>query len=188
MLYYVICPTFSPFLQPHLSFSLPTTLLLPPLSPRPSQTSKINNNYNNHHGPHNDDIHKAAWSVVFAQELLVVSAILLCVIAFSLFMAVVSLSEIQIEEGITACTLPYWGVYFPIGLHGGWTLAGRWKWAERRQSYSTSCTTRRCLKHSLIMFRCSHEGSHAGVALKPNFKKVHFVEKIHPPNAIFGTI
>eukprot|EP00903_Cladosiphon_okamuranus_P005608 g5579.t1 len=65
---------------------------------------------------------QAAWSVVFAQELLVVSAILLCVIAFTLFMAVVSLSKVM-EEGITMRTLPFWGVYFPIGLHGGWTLA-----------------------------------------------------------------
>ena len=60
-----------------------------------------------------------------------VSAILLCVIAFSLAMGVVSLSLIQYEEGITFCTLPFWGVYFPIGLHGGWTLAGKWKWGER---------------------------------------------------------
>lgn len=67
---------------------------------------------------------KAAWSVVFAQEMLVVSAILLALIAFTLFMAVVSLSKIQFEEGITPFTLPFWGVYFPIGLHGGWTLAG----------------------------------------------------------------
>eukprot|EP00752_Nemacystus_decipiens_P016332 g14607.t1 len=66
---------------------------------------------------------QAAWSIVFAQELLVVSAILLCVIAFSLFMGVVSLSKVQFEEDITVFTLPYWGVYFPIGLHGGWTLA-----------------------------------------------------------------
>ncbi len=67
---------------------------------------------------------QAVWSILFAQELLVVSAIALILIAFSLFMAVVSLSEIQQEEGVTFCTLPYWGVYFPIGLHGGWTLAG----------------------------------------------------------------
>ncbi|CAM9537903.1 unnamed protein product, partial [Hapterophycus canaliculatus] len=66
---------------------------------------------------------KAAWSVTFAQELLVVSAILLCVIAFTLFMAVVGLNKVQYEEGITVLTLPFWGVYFPIGLHGGWTLA-----------------------------------------------------------------
>lgn len=68
---------------------------------------------------------KAAWSIVFAQELLIVSAVLLCLIALSLFMAVVSLSKVQYEEDITVFTLPYWGVYFPIGLHGGWTLAGR---------------------------------------------------------------
>ncbi len=67
---------------------------------------------------------KAAWSVVFAQEMLLVSAILLALIAFTLFMAVVSLSKIQYEEGVTLFTLPFWGVYFPIGLHGGWTLAG----------------------------------------------------------------
>ncbi|CAM9103031.1 unnamed protein product [Pylaiella littoralis] len=66
---------------------------------------------------------QAAWSVVFAQELLVVSAVLLSVIAFSLFMAVLSLSRIQYQEGITVFTLPFWGVLFPIGLHGGWTLA-----------------------------------------------------------------
>lgn len=76
---------------------------------------------------------QAAWSIVFAQELLIVSAILLCVITFSLTMAVISLSLIQYEEGITVFTLPFWGVYFPIGLHGGWTLAG-----ERA---SIACTT-----------------------------------------------
>lgn len=52
------------------------------------------------------------------------SAVLLCVIAFSLFMAVVGLNKVQYEEGITVLSLPFWGVYFPIGLHGGWTLAG----------------------------------------------------------------
>eukprot|EP00752_Nemacystus_decipiens_P016331 g14606.t1 len=66
---------------------------------------------------------QAVWSVLFAQELLVVSAILLCVIAFSLFMGVISLSEIHREGSITPCTLPFWGVYLPIGVHGGWTLA-----------------------------------------------------------------
>ncbi|CAM9636307.1 unnamed protein product [Scytosiphon promiscuus] len=66
---------------------------------------------------------QAAWSVTFAQELLVVSAILLCIIAFTLFMAVVGLNKVQYEEEITVLTLPFWGVYFPIGLHGGWTLA-----------------------------------------------------------------
>ena len=55
------------------------------------------------------------------------SAILLAAIAFSLFMAVVSLSKVQYEEGITPLTLPFWGVYLPIGLHGGWTLAGETK-------------------------------------------------------------
>ncbi|CAB1118024.1 unnamed protein product [Ectocarpus sp. CCAP 1310/34] len=66
---------------------------------------------------------QAAWSIVFAQELLIVSAILLCLITLSLTLAVISLSLIQCEEGITLFTLPFWGVYFPIGLHGGWTLA-----------------------------------------------------------------
>lgn len=56
--------------------------------------------------------------------MLVLSAILLCVIAFSLFTAVVSLSKIQFTEEVTLSTIPFWGVYFPIGLHGGWTLAG----------------------------------------------------------------
>ena len=80
---------------------------------------------------HPEQNNKAAWSIVFAQELLVVSAILLCVIALSLFIAVVSLSKIQYEEDITVLTLPYWGVYFPIGLHGGWTLAGKCKCMTR---------------------------------------------------------
>lgn len=77
-----------------------------------------------------------------------VSAILLCAIAFSLFMAVVSLSKIQYEEEITLLTLPFWGVYFPIGLHGGWTLAGGCKCVKR----GALCGS--CFGESARLFRC----------------------------------
>lgn len=66
---------------------------------------------------------QAAWSLTFAQELLIVSAVLLCAIAFSLGMAVVCLSKFKRAQTIQCLSVAFWTVHFPIGLHAGWVLA-----------------------------------------------------------------
>ncbi|CAN0033600.1 unnamed protein product [Choristocarpus tenellus] len=63
-----------------------------------------------------------AWTFAFAQERLALSAALLLGIAACLAIAVVRLSEFKREE-LTIFSFQYWLVHFPIGLHGGWTLA-----------------------------------------------------------------
>lgn len=65
------------------------------------------------------------WSVFFAQERLIASAALLCGIALSLGVAVASLAKFKAEAESLYCSIPFWTVHFPIGLHGGWTLAGK---------------------------------------------------------------
>ncbi|CAM9418985.1 unnamed protein product [Sphacelaria rigidula] len=68
-------------------------------------------------------IFQAAWSIVFAQEELVASAVILLLIAFCLAMAVVGLAPYKREKTLLFCSVEFWTVHFPIGLHGGWVLA-----------------------------------------------------------------
>lgn len=68
------------------------------------------------------------WSVFFAQERLIASAALLCGIALSLGVAVASLASFKAEAESLYWSIPFWTVHFPIGLHGGWTLAGKFMW------------------------------------------------------------
>lgn len=67
---------------------------------------------------------QAAWSVVFAQELLIASAIILVAIAFSLGVAVIRLAPFKRDKTSICASISWWTVHFPIGLHGGWVLAG----------------------------------------------------------------
>lgn len=67
---------------------------------------------------------QAAWSIVFAQEELVGSAVILVLIAISLAMAVIGLAPFKTETRIMCFSASFWTVHFPIGLHGGWVLAG----------------------------------------------------------------
>lgn len=53
------------------------------------------------------------------------SAVIILLIAFSLAMAVVGLAPFKREKSVLFCSAHFWAVHFPIGLHGGWVLAGK---------------------------------------------------------------
>lgn len=69
-----------------------------------------------------DSPQQAVWSVVFAQELLVASAVIIVLLASSLAMAVIGLARFKHTEKCGCVS--FVAVHFPIGLHGGWVLAG----------------------------------------------------------------
>lgn len=68
---------------------------------------------------------QAVWSIAFAQEQFIASAALLSAIAASLGMCVVGLAPYKADLFASVTSLEYWVVHFPIGLHAGWTCAGK---------------------------------------------------------------
>lgn len=68
---------------------------------------------------------QALWNMAFAQEFIVLSAVLLCAIAACLTTAAIRLAPYKESGGVTVLSWEYWVLHFPLGLHAGWTSVGK---------------------------------------------------------------
>ena len=94
---------------------------------------------------------QAAWSIAFAQESFILSAVLLSGIALSLAVGVASLSSFKVEAEKFYFSIPFWTVHFPIGLHGGWTLAGESQSSQIRKPCPSNLVSRGNVRDSSFL-------------------------------------